>query len=464
MLGTTRYSYLDANVVGGALLPRYLPCDYSGDMGAQTDRNQQQDPSWDSTILHIDMDAFFLSVELLQRPELAGKPAVVAHHGPRSVVTSASYEARAYGIKSAMPLAHAQALYPQVEVLEPHREKYTAISAQLTEIWTSFTPLVERLSIDEAFLDISGARRRLGPPAEIAVQVKEAVRERTGLAATVGVAMNKSVAKIASTRSKPDGLGVVPAIQTAEYLAPLPVNVIWGVGPKLFERFQSANILTVGDLATQDPQRMRRWLGVVGPDLVQLARGIDPRPVVPQRDSKSVGVEHTFDQDLVSAEQVHRYLLDLSYECARRLRSEGAQARGIVVKVKDDHRATRNKSRGLRHPTASGAQIVTVAEELLAELMQQRWHPLRLLGVRGERLIDADSLETSDETATAQEALFSWHVSEDSQPSDRRNSGESLARTDAVMDEIHTKFPDAGLKPATLLKHHRQERIGEDSE
>lgn len=262
-------------------------------------RPEWADSSWDSTILHIDMDAFFLSVELLDQPELKGIPAVVGGKSGRSVVTSASYEARTYGIRSAMPIAHALARYPQLAIIEPSRDKYSQASKKIMDVLHDVTPSVEQLSIDEAFIDVSGARRRLGTPAQIAALIKRRVREATGLPSTVGVAVNKSVAKIVSDDSKPDGIGVVPVEQTQQYLAPLPVNVIWGVGPKLHQRLMNADIHSVGELAQQDTQRMQRWLGAIGPHIVGLARGEDSRIVERRQDPKSVSVEHTFERDIV---------------------------------------------------------------------------------------------------------------------------------------------------------------------
>lgn len=409
------------------------------------DSSKRVDESWESTILHIDMDAFFLSVELLDAPQYRGVPALIAHDGPRSVVTSASYEARAFGIRSAMPLAHAKALCPHVVVIEPHREKYTAASARVMELLTTVTPQVEQLSIDEAFMDVAGARRLIGSPAQIAQQIKDVVRRETGLPSTVGVAANKSVAKIVSTYSKPEGLGVVPAHKTREYLNPLPVNVIWGVGPKLAERFFSANIHTVGDLARQDKQKMQRWIGAVGPQLVDLAQGIDPRPVETSQVSKSVGIERTFDEDITNSQLLGRELLGLAYECARRLRAENFYAQAISVKVKDNRRSNRTKTLSPGTATNSGAQIHEIAQQLLTQLMSERWHPVRLLGVRGEKLT------TERITEVSQESLFDLADTIDSAASDSTIDLNRHRKTDQVLDQIRHKFPSATLKPARLL-------------
>lgn len=406
------------------------------------------DESWDSTILHIDMDAFFLSVELLDHPHLRGKPAIVAGKSGRSVVTSASYEARKYGIRSAMPVGQALTLYPHLHVIEPTREKYTSASQRVMEVLHEVTPLVEQLSIDEAFLDISGARRRLGSPAEIAAIIKQRVRHVTGLPSTVGVAANKSVAKIVSDRSKPDGIGVVPATKTRQYLAPLPVQVIWGVGPKLLKRLKNADIHTVGDLAQQDTDRMLRWLGTIGPQIVQLAQGHDPRPVEPRHDPKSVSVEHTFEHDVADWHLLEKHLLDLSYECSRRMRHEDLVAWGLTVKVKDPDFTTRTKSLTLKTPASSGAVFFSKTKPLLEQLMAQRWHPVRLLGVRADRVSEP---ATQQET---QESLFDFDTT-----AGIADSGHLWDSTDQILDDVAKKFPGAAIKPATLIGYERQERM-----
>jgi DNA polymerase IV len=393
-----------------------------------------QDPSWDAVILHVDMDAFFLSVELLEHPELAGVPALVANRGGRSVVLSASYEARRSGVRSAMPLAHALALCPGVAVVEPRHERYTAASRQVMEVLGSFTPVLEQLSIDEAFLDVSGARRRLGPPARIGALVRERVRERTGLPCTVGAATTKSVAKIASTRAKPDGLCVVPGEQARTFLDPLPASALWGVGPVLHRRLVEAGLETVGDIAAQSRQRMQRWLGSHGPALVDLARGIDPRPVVPEREAKSLGVERTFDADVTDRDELHRILVALSHECAFRLRRSGFRAGALSVKLKAPDLSVRNRTRTLAVPVDSAGPLAEVAEEVLAELLAVRRHPVRLVGLRAERLTDADG---------AVQDVLVWE--------DERSPAD-WSEADRVADDIRRKFPTAALRPATIVE------------
>lgn len=397
------------------------------------------------------MDAFFLSVELRERPDLRGIPSLVAPLGGRSVVLSASYEARRFGVRSAMPLAHAQALCPHVVVLKPHHEKYRQASSEVMSVFREVTPVVEQLSIDEAFLDVSGSRRRLGSPPVIARRIKDEVRLRTELPCTVGVAATKSVAKIVSTRSKPDGLGIVAPQETQRYLAPLPVRAVWGVGPKLADRLEAGNIQTIGNLAQQSPERMQRWIGSVGPGLVQLARGIDPRGVQTERIAKSHGVEKTFETDVTEEDQLHRELIALVYECARRLRADGMLAGALSVKVRDDLRAVRTRTMSLPQPTAAGAVMKSAAGELLESLMAERSHPVRLLGVRGERLVPR-----GEETTEVQDTLFDTEQRISEAPAD------DWERTDAVLDDLRQRFPGSMVQPATLLP--RRDRPSSTSE
>lgn len=397
-------------------------------------------PSWGAVILHVDMDAFFLSVELLDRPDLRGRPALVAHRGARSVVLSASYEAREAGIRSAMPLAHALARCPGVEVVEPDHRKYTAASAEVMSIFAEVTPWVEQLSIDEAFLDVSGARRRLGPPERIGALIRAQVRRRTGLPCTVGGAATKSVAKIASTRGKPDGLLVVPPARTQEFLDPLPVSALWGVGPVLDQRLRDAGLATVGQMARQDPVRMRRWLGSHGPTLVDLARGIDPRPVTPEHDTKSIGVERTFDQDLADQGELHRALVGLADECARRLRRSGLRAGGVALKVKAPDLSVRTRAATLPTAVDTAGPLAEAGQRALDELMSARRHPVRLLGIRAERLTGVDD--------PVQESLLD----------DGSDGRDAWSSADRVADDIRRRFPRAAVKPATLLGHELPDR------
>lgn len=267
--------------------------------------------------------------------------------------------------------------------------------------------------------------------------IREQVRERTGLPCTVGAAATKSVAKIASTRAKPDGLAVVPPAGTREYLDPLPVQALWGVGPVLGQRLVSAGLTTVADLAAQSPRRMERWLGTQGPALVRLAQGIDPRPVTPGHDTKSLGVERTFDRDVHDPTQLHRHLVGLSHEGAIRLRRAGFRAGAISVKVKAPDRSVRTRTVTLATPTDSAGPIAEAAESLLRGLLEAHRVPVRLLGIRAERLSGAGE--------AVQESLL-W---EDERPQP------DWSQADRVADDIREKFPRAALKPATLVDPRR---------
>src|SRR4051812_42272924 len=267
------------------------------------------------------MDAFFVSVELLERPELRGRPVVVGGAGPRGVVSAASYEARTFGVHSAMPMSRARRLCPQAVVLPPRHDKYAAVSAGVMEIFRSITPLVEPLALDEAFLDVSGALRRPGRPAQIGRMIRGLVAEQQGITCSVGVASTKFVAKLASTRCKPDGLLVVPADGVVDFLHPLPVAALWGVGERTEQVLTRLGLRTVGDIAATPPDTLRREVGdAVGEHLHNLAWGRDERAVVASVKDKSIGAEETFDVDIADAQSIRRELLRLSERVGSRLR------------------------------------------------------------------------------------------------------------------------------------------------
>src|SRR5712691_11063185 len=286
------------------------------------------------TILHVDMDAFYAAVEQRDRPELKGKPVIVGADPKggrgRGVVATASYEARAFGVASAMPISQAWKRCPHGVYLHPDMDKYAAVSRQVMEVLGHFSDCVEPVSIDEAFLDVTGSRRALGDGETVAALLKAAVRTETHLTASVGVAASKMVAKVASDMRKPDGLVVVPPGTEAAFLAPLPVRRLWGVGPKMEEALLKMGLRTIGDLATCDPARLQRRIGTHGHDLVQLALGIDARAVATEsEDAKSLGHEHTFDEDTGDVERLRTTLLELCDAVARRLRQHAVRARTI---------------------------------------------------------------------------------------------------------------------------------------
>jgi DNA polymerase-4 len=336
-------------------------------------------------ILHVDMDAFYASVEQRDCPELRGQAVVVGGLGGRGVVCAASYEARPFGVRSAMPMSTAKRLCPQAVFLPVRMSHYAEVSKQIREILHSFTPLVEPLSLDEAFLDVHGCQSLFGPAAEIARQIKTRIKAEIGLNASVGVAPNKFLAKLSSDLCKPDGLLEVAAEKVAEFLAPLPVSRLWGVGAKGEKRLHALGLWTIGQLAACPEEALAEGLGEVGRHLWQLARGQDDREVVPDREAKSVSTETTFAHDVGDLTVLRGCLLDLVDHLAARLRHEGLWARTIDVKMRSSGFQTRNRSKTLSAPTNVTKVIWTAAAELLDSL-ERDFLPLRLLGVGAAKL------------------------------------------------------------------------------
>jgi DNA polymerase-4 len=335
------------------------------------------------------MDAFYASVELRRRPDLRGKPVIVGGGGTRGVVLSATYEARRHGVHSAMPMTRARRMCPQAVIIEPDFAAYSDASAGVMEVFRSVTPLVEPLSLDEAFLDVSGARRLLGRPAAIGEWLRARVADEQGITCSVGVAPSKFVAKLASTRAKPDGLLVVPADGIIAFLHPLPVGALWGVGGKTEEVLLRLGLRTVGDLAHTPEATLKRALGAAaGAHLAALAWGRDERKVVPQEPDKSVGAEETFSNDVDDPEVIHRELLRLSQRTAARLRAASLLGRTISIKVRFADFSTITRSKTLREATDVGQQVYDTARGLYDALGLERAR-IRLVGVRVEGIIDA---------------------------------------------------------------------------
>ena len=340
-------------------------------------------------ILHVDMDAFYASVEVLKDPALRGKPVAVGGAGARGVVMSASYEARRYGITSAMPAARAKRLAPQVVFVPPDFAAYRAYATRLREVLLSFTPLVEPLSLDEAFLDVGGATSLFGPPSSLATQIRGRVLEELELVCSVGVAPNKFLAKMASAAAKPNGVTVVPANGVLDFLHPLPVGALWGVGERTGEVLGRLGVRTIGELATTPLRVLERTLGeAAARHLTGLANGRDDRTVVPYEAPKSVSHEETFDRDLDAEEDLLRELLRLSFRVAARLRAEGFRARTVTLKARLASFATLTRSRTLADPTDSGHEIHRVTSELLRAIPGER-RRFRLLGVAATGLASA---------------------------------------------------------------------------
>ncbi|MBD8024511.1 DNA polymerase IV [Microbacterium gallinarum] len=341
-------------------------------------------------ILHVDMDAFYASVEQLDDPSLVGKPIIIGAPDSRSVVSSASYEARRFGVRSAMPVGQALRLCPTAIVVPPHFDRYLALSGQVMRIFRDVTPLVEPLSIDEAFLDVRGVRRLWGSPAMIARELRTRVRAETGLTCSIGVAATKHVAKMASTISKPDGLLVVAEADTAAFLAPRSVRALWGVGPKAAEALEGRGIRTIGDIIDTPRDVLDRALGpAMGERVWYLARGIDARSVDTERVEKSVGHEETFHEDIADPRILRTELRRLADRVGARLRSGGWEASTIAIKVRFADFTTISRSQTLPEPTAVGQRIGDAAHELFDAV--ERHLPVRLIGVRAEKLRAAGS-------------------------------------------------------------------------
>lgn len=341
------------------------------------------------TILHVDMDAFYASVSLRERPELHGLPVIVGGGGNRAVVLSATYEARALGIHSAMPMSRARRTAPQAVIIEPDHRAYAEVSRGVMALFGSITPLVEPISLDEAFLDVSGALRRLGSATAIAELIRARVSDEQQITCSVGVATTKFVAKLASTRAKPDGLLVVPADKVIPFLHPLPVSALWGVGEKTEEQLTRLGLRTVGDIASTPLATLRRALGEAsGTHLHELSWGRDPRSVSPHEPDKSIGNERTFENDIDDPEIIHAHLLGLADHVAARLRAAGYVGRTISLKVRFADFSTITRSRTLPRATDVGMEIYDIVKGMYEALGLQRVR-IRLVGVRVEGLTDA---------------------------------------------------------------------------
>ena len=341
-------------------------------------------------ILHVDMDAFFVAVETLDDPSLKGKPVVIAHRDGRSVVSSASYEARRYGVRSAMPLGMALQRCPQAVIVPPTFERYRETSAQVMDIFRSLTPLVEPLSIDEAFLDVRGVRRLWGSPGEVASLIRRRVKEEIGITCSVGGAATKHVAKMASTASKPNGRLIIPAARTQEFLDPRPAGSMWGVGPKAAAALAGRAIHTIRDVRETPVDVLARILGnAQAQRLHELANGRDARAIETERVEKSISHEETFSNDVTDEGFLNAELLRLADRVAVRLRRAGVEASGVAIKLRFTDFQTITRSQALAEPTAVGQRIAQVARELLAGVDMRA--PVRLVGVRAERLAPAGS-------------------------------------------------------------------------
>ena len=329
------------------------------------------------------MDAFYASIEQLDHPEYKGRPVIVgadpkAGKG-RGVVAACSYEARKFGIRSALPISRAWKLCPQGVYVRPRMNRYVEVSQQVMEVFRRYTDLVEPLSIDEAFLDITGSVALLGPADEIARSIKKAIREATGMTASVGLAPNKFLAKIASDLKKPDGLVVLQEDDVDQFLRDLPISRLWGVGPKTEARLHEMGFRTIGQLASASRESLVRTLGSLGEHLYQLSHGKDDRQVVPDWERKSVGTETTFDEDTDDRDLLLRTILELSDHVAERLRKDEYRARKVTLKLRYSNFSTHTKQHSLDRLIQTGDEIAAVARQLFSQFPLNR--KIRLIGV-----------------------------------------------------------------------------------
>lgn len=401
----------------------------------QVSASPVHDPS--AHIMHVDMDAFYASVELLDHPELVGRPVIVGHASARSVVTAATYEARRYGVNSAMPMAVALRRCPQAIVLEPHFERYAFYSRRVMELLGEVTPHVEQLSVDEAFLDVAGAWRLLGSSWSIGTLLRERVLSETGLHCSAGAAATKFVAKLASSRAKPDGLLVVPGDATVEFLHPLPVSALWGVGGKSEEVLVRLGLRTIGDVAHAPLEMLRRAIGDAGATrLHELSWGRDARSVTPGHEEKSIGHETTFETDRTDPAELHRVLLQLADGVGQRLRRAGVMGRTVALKLRFEDFTTISRSRTLAEPTDVTRRIYEAARELYDQANAAR-RPVRLIGVRAEQLVGDGGT-----------SLGLWDDDED------------WREAEQTVDAITERFGPGAVRPATLLRPAVQRRFG----
>lgn len=399
-------------------------------------------------ILHIDMDAFFVGVELLSRPELAGRAVVVGGCEGRGVVVSASYEARAYGVHAAMPMGRALQLCPHAIVIPPSRGQYGLWSRRVFDIVERVSPDVARVSIDEGYVDVTSALRRLGSPARIAAGIRSLIRRETGLTASIGAASTKVVAKLASARAKPDGLLVVPVAQVADFLRPMPVEALPGVGQSTQAGLARFGIRTIADLADADPRWVERTFGAHGKRLHEFAHGRDDRPLHAEPKDPSVSAERTFAQDLWDQHELETQLLRLCDEVGARLRADGSAARAAGLKYRLSDFTTFSRSVTLPVPTDLSADLHAALLPALRGLRETHRQGVRLLGVRTHDLMPLAaagrqaSLFDVDGTGTVS---ASRHADED--------SAHGAREAQRALDEVRRRFGDDAIAPASFLPH-----------
>ncbi|WP_333595217.1 DNA polymerase IV [Anaerospora hongkongensis] len=381
-------------------------------------------------IIHVDMDAFYASIEQRDKPELAGAPVIVGGLSNRGVVATASYEARKYGVHSAMSMAEARRRCPEAVFITPDHRKYSFVSAQIRQILDRYSPLVEPLSLDEAFLDVTGMDGLYADPADIARRIKEEIKQQLRLTASAGVAPNKFLAKLASDLQKPDGLYIIRPGEEAQVLAGLPVRRLWGVGEVTAASIAKLGIRTIGQFAAADPKLLERHIGRDVYDLQRLARGLDDRPVVPDQQIKSVGNEETFDQDLYQWDEIEKQLLLFADKVGWRLRRLTLSGRTITVKVRFASFKTITRSRTLEEATNLDDTLYHIARELYKSIPSAEG--IRLLG------LTVSNLQPAGQTM----ALFD----------SKQEKQESLHK---VVDELKVRFGAAAVMKGRLIDPHK---------
>jgi DNA polymerase-4 len=388
-------------------------------------------------IIHVDMDAFYAAVECLDNPELKDQPVVVGGLGPRGVVATANYEARVFGVHSAMPMGRARGLCPQAQYIRPRMSRYQEISAWIFSVFREFTPTVEGLSLDEAFLDVTSSLKLFGGLEEIGLQVKQEVFRKTGLTASVGIAHNKFLAKLASDAQKPDGLVYVRPGEVHRFLDPMPVSRLWGIGKRTAPKLTALGILTIGQLRRSDVSILRPVFGNRTEHFHRLARGEDEREVQPSRPDKSISHEITFDTDLTDRRELLAELLRQSEKVSRRLRAQGLMASTVVVKIRDASFRTVTRSRSMRACSNSTRTLYRMARALFESWRDKhRTTPVRLIGMgvtgleqeSGEGKAAGDRLDSSAEKSL-----------------------------DKVLDRINQRYGDAKIVHGLALRRSKDE-------
>lgn len=389
------------------------------------------------SIIHLDLDAFYASVEQMDDPELRGRPVVVGGTGGRGVVSAASYEARRYGIHSAMPMSRAVRQCPQAVVLPVRMRRYAGLSREIFRIYHEYTPLVEPLSLDEAFLDVTASTALFGFAESIAREIRRRVLSETGLTVSAGVAPNKFLAKVASDLKKPDALVVVQTGEIQAFLDPLPVSKIWGVGRVTGRKLEEIGVRTIADLRRMPEKNLARLFHSAGGQLARLARGVDERPVIPAEPVKSVGNEETYGDDLHDLEEITIKLQALSGRVGRRLRQKEVRGRTVTVKVRTNDFRTITRSRTLETATDDTGTIYRISKELVRKTPAGR-RPVRLLGVTVSGL---DPVGIS-----RQESLFA------------DSSLQKTAGLDRTLDELARRFGSETVLPSLLLADKRRRK------